>query len=321
VHWDRNAAAIQSSVAGELIVVDGSHVTRIPLGVDSLNSGTLAYVRRTGNVEVRLRARSQDNELHEAVAHFAGPAPEPVTVTRSVEEDGSVERMRAEVERLNGELTRMRSAVKPTVPAPAPASTSSVSVPARTIVPPVRTAVRTPAPAAQTMTAPPPSISIPQSSIPSAPVSPQVTTAAPPPVAAPAASVPAAAVTPTPLARGKAIWTGMLPRGAVLLVDGRRPSVGALTGRMPDKPSRMRIYPADLREAGILVYTQAEKERIEAPSAGNGWNLTTYRPDAKRARDITVLESPSQANNWQRIMVRSEQRPLSMLVLEWEEVR
>ena len=105
------------------------------------------------------------------------------------------------------------------------------------------------------------------------------------------------------------------------MVDGRRPSVGALTGRMPDGPSRMRIYPADLRESGIVVYTQADKERIETPSAANGWNLTTYRPDAKRGRDVTVLESPSAANNWQRILVRSEQRPLSMLVLEWEEVR
>ena len=51
----------------------------------------------------------------------------------------------------------------------------------------------------------------------------------------------------------------------------------------------MRIYPADLRESGIMVYTQADKERIETPSAANGWNLTTYRPDAKRARDITAI--------------------------------
>jgi hypothetical protein len=149
----------------------------------------------------------------------------------------------------------------------------------------------------------------------------QPTTApAPPPISQPTVGAPAPAA-PKQLARGRAIWTGTLPRGSVLLVDGRRPSAGVLTGRMPDGPSRMRVYSADLRESGIVVYTQSGKERIETPSAANGWNLTTYRPDNKRARDIAVLESPNAANNGQRIMVRSEQRPLSMLVLEWEEFR
>ena len=82
----------------------------------------------------------------------------------------------------------------------------------------------------------------------------------------------------------------------------------------------MRIYPADLAESGIVVYTQESKQRVETPSAANGWNLTTYRPEAKRSRDITVMETPSTANNWQRLMIRSEQRAVSMLLIEWEEV-
>jgi hypothetical protein len=82
----------------------------------------------------------------------------------------------------------------------------------------------------------------------------------------------------------------------------------------------MRVYSADLTDSGILVYTNGARERIESPSAANGWNLTTYRPDSKRARDITIIESPGPANGWRRLMVRSEQRKVSMLVVEWDEL-
>ncbi|HYP05549.1 MAG TPA: Mov34/MPN/PAD-1 family protein [Bryobacteraceae bacterium] len=311
VRWDRNAELIQSSVGGELIITDGPQTTRIPLAIDSLTGGTLAYMRRSGKVEVRLRARSRDNELHEDVAHFVGPEPqprpEPITVERqTAAADPNVVRMKAEMERLNGELARMRTA-------PAERAASRPAAPPQASVP-----------VPQAFTAPPPNIAVApaatSSSSPSVPL-PQVS-AAPPPTAAPVAQPQPqqAPAKPTQLSRGRAIWTGMLPRGAVLAFDGRRPSSGALTGRMPDGPSRVRVYPGDLREAGIVVYTQGDRERIESPSAANGWNLTTYKPDAKRARDVAVLETPSAANNWQRILVRSEQRPISILVVEWEEV-
>ena len=168
VHWDRNASAIQSSIGGELTVVDGQHVTRIPLGVDSLNSGTLAYVRRTGKVEVRLRTTSRENQLREAVAHFVGPSPEPVTVVRHEEPkvDPDVERMRAEVDRLNGELTRMRSA-----PTPAIAKPTVVPAPKAAAAKPAQLATTTPAvqrpqpqqsqPPPTTIAAAPPQLSVP----------------------------------------------------------------------------------------------------------------------------------------------------------------
>ena len=121
-------------------------------------------------------------------------------------------------------------------------------------------------------------------------------------------------------ASGRAIWTGVLPRGGILLFDGPRPSAGAITGRLPQRRSRIRVFPADLTPSGIVVYTDGSKQQIEPPGAANGWNLTMYRADAKRSRDVTVVEAPSQSNNWQKLMVRSEQRPISMLVVEWEEI-
>jgi hypothetical protein len=82
----------------------------------------------------------------------------------------------------------------------------------------------------------------------------------------------------------------------------------------------VRVFPADLTPAGIVVYTDGSKQQVEPPGAANGWNLTMYRADPKRYRDVTVVEAPNQSNNWQKLMVRSEQRAVSMLVVEWEEI-
>jgi hypothetical protein len=327
LRWDRNADALQSTVGGELVIVDGPKTTRIPLNVDSISSGTLAYVRQSSKVEVRLRARSRNNELHEAVAHFVGPelsSPPPradvvvATVSTTPSKDKvEVERMKAELLKLNGELMRMRSTNK-TAESARPKVAEVVRPASITTRQRSSTAPLLEAP----IPAPPPPAMIVSVQIPASPVT--IPDAAPrvqgmPP---PAVQAPQTAVRPgtTPLSRGRAIWTGMLTKGSILLVDGRRASAGALTGRMPSGPSRMRIYPADLAESGIVVYTQDSKQRIETPSAANGWNLTTYRPDGRRSRDITVLETPGSANNWQRVMIRADQRPVSMLVIEWEEI-
>ncbi len=224
--------------------------------------------------------------------------------------------MKAELLKLNGELMRMRSTSKPAESAP-------LKVPEVVRPPSIATRQRAssvPPPEAQIPTPPPPtmvvSVQIPASPVTIPDAAPRVQ-GTPPPAVQPTQGT---ARPTTSLSRGRAIWTGMLTKGSILLVDGRRPSTGALTGRMPSGPSRMRIYPADLAEAGIVVYTQDSKQRIETPSAANGWNLTTYRPDGRRSRDITVLETPGAANNWQRVMMRAEQRPVSMLVIEWEEI-
>jgi proteasome lid subunit RPN8/RPN11 len=315
IRWDDTSNLLSSAQSAELIIVDGPEATRVPLGVDSLRSATLSYARRTSKVEVRLRARSRTNELIEAAAHYVGPAP-----VESRPPDPDVERMKAELDRVNGELMRMRSVESPkpivvtaTVadpPSPKIRSFVPKSLPKPAAIPSASTA--------QPAYVPPPAITTASSGA----TPPQI------PVQTPTISVPAP-VAPKPAApapvivkpsSGRAIWTGLLPPGGLLLFDGRRPSSGAITGRLPQRPSRVHVYPADLTEAGIVIYTDGSKQKVEPPGPANGWNLTTYRADGKRSRDVTVVEPPAQSNNWQRLMVRSEQRRVSMLVVEWEEL-
>jgi hypothetical protein len=315
IRWEDRSNRLASSRSAELIIVDGAEARRIPLSIDSLRSATLSYARHNPKVEVRLRAWTRDNELLETVAHYVGPTRPPIEVTPPpLPAPSNVEAMKAELDRLNGELLRMRK----TEPPAQSISQQIVSIPAKPVF---RTASVPPSRARQEVQAQP--TFVPPPSIATGGLSSQIVNI---PIHGGTPSLPAPPATPTPtpaaakLSSGRAIWTGVLPRGAVLLFDGRRPSAGAITGRLPQRRSRVRVFPADLTPAGIVVYTDGSKQQVEPPGAGNGWNLTMYRADPKRSREVTVVEAPNQSNNWQKLMVRSEQRPISMLVVEWEEI-
>ena len=311
IHWDRNSRALTDIATAELVIIDGTDAMKIPLAAENLLAGTLSYVRRTSKVDIALRTRTRTNELYEAVAHYVGPVPVAPVVADSKPDSAEVERMRAEMERLNSELERMRSA-PPKAPEVNAKSRTPELLPAKTITP--SATPRTTQPVASVPTLPVPSLSL-ATQTPAAPAAPEIH--------APSLPAPKSTPTPVPAARvtsGRAIWTGALPRGGVLLFDGRRPSSGAVTGRLPQRPGRVRVFSADLTDSGIVVYTGDGNEHIEPPSAANGWNLTTYRPDSKRSRDLTVVEPPGPGNGWQRVIIRSEQRTVSMLVLEWDEL-
>jgi len=97
--------------------------------------------------------------------------------------------------------------------------------------------------------------------------------------------------------------------------------VGTLSGPLPQGAASFKVYAADLGDSGIVVYSgAARRDAVEPPSSANGWNLTTYNPDKKRARSLSVLEYPGQQNGWKRLLIRSEDRNLSMLVIDWAEL-
>jgi len=104
------------------------------------------------------------------------------------------------------------------------------------------------------------------------------------------------------------------------MIDGGRPSSGTLSGTIPARWVRISPYPAELVDGGMQVYTASPTPPVsEPPSARNGWNLTFYRSDAKRFREIDVLESPSEKNNW-RLLLRATTRTVGIVVLDWQEI-
>lgn len=132
------------------------------------------------------------------------------------------------------------------------------------------------------------------------------TIAAPPPSRAPAA--------------GRLIWTGSLRKGELLFIDGARPSSGALSGTLPGGPVSFKLRTGELSAGGMLIYTadRALAGKSESPHQSNGWNHTIYEYDPKRLRDVAVMESPRSENGWKKMVLRDLNRPVGVIILDWE---
>jgi proteasome lid subunit RPN8/RPN11 len=328
--WNPRSLSLARARSAELIISDGDQrPATIPLDKESLERGTLTYFRQSGSVEVRMRVQSQVGRALEEVVHFAGPPPAvqpaPVVEASRDEPDPEMRRIKAELERLKTEISlglpdqeraRSDSAVRPPTTALSPGSKIE-PVARRQFIAPKAAADKQPANNAVDVRPPAITSQVQLSStiLPGATPQPPHYQPVPPP-----APVPQQKPAAGRAASGRAIWTGRLPKGALLLFEGARPSVGSLHGSFPQNAARIRVYAADLDDAGIVVFDGgARQNAIEPPSAANGWNLTTYNADAKRFRSATVLEYPSQNNDWKRLLIRSEDRTLSMLVIDWEE--
>jgi hypothetical protein len=143
---------------------------------------------------------------------------------------------------------------------------------------------------------------------------------------APPPPPPVQAAKPAPAYRGpksgKLIWTGFLPEYGVLTIEKGRPSIGHLTGELPPVPYHVGASPAEFTAGGLTVYSANPRlvrgPEAEPPGPHNGWNRTTYRYDLRLARTVVVAEAPGPQNNFSRLVLRSGERPVSVILLEWE---
>lgn len=103
VQWNPMARPIQRAVRGYLEFVDGGESATIALSRPQLESGEYQYARKSGDVEVRLVAEGEDNQLVSERSHFVGrpPAAPQNEELRALEAKKA--ELEAEVERLRRE--------------------------------------------------------------------------------------------------------------------------------------------------------------------------------------------------------------------------
>jgi hypothetical protein len=141
--------------------------------------------------------------------------------------------------------------------------------------------------------------------------------------AAPVPRLPApapAAEAPPQRRSGRIIWTGQLRRREYLAIDGNHSSTGFLNGELPLVPVKIRVYPVDLTETGLRIYTvdAALNGKVEPPGPQNGWNPTRFTVDPRTAASLRVVEAPGQQNGWKRVVLQSVGRDESAVVIQWE---
>jgi len=147
-----------------------------------------------------------------------------------------------------------------------------------------------------------------------APALPQVITVTPPPKPLPKNPAP---VMPS---SGTLIWTGRLRKNATVILDGKNASFGALVGALPGRPIQFRVYPGDLTDNGILVFTASSQDARrgwDSPGPQNGWNRVIFEFDPRAASGVEVEEAPAPSNAWRRIVLRCTNPKLSVIYLKW----
>jgi len=333
--WDARAPQIQQAEWAELRLIDGQLDSTALLDRAALARGERPVANSTGLIEAQMRIHPRDPKQAAvmAAANFVGPAGGEV-----VTEVGDDTALRAEVSRLEtmlGERGQARSVLEARVRELRRSAEAAALPPAtgRAVPPPVASpqpATPKPEPAAMVRAEPPAST-----------VEPAEGAARPQPQQAPAGPAfgndrapargpvglpePPAAPAYNGPASGKFIWTGYLPPGKTVTIDGRRASTGSVNGSLPGVPVRISVYPGEFSSSGLSVFSAAARHQsapvTENRSAQNGWLNTRYVYDPARARDATLAAAPGEASGFKQLQIAGGERPVSVVVVEWSVIR
>lgn len=306
--WDPRSEAVASATAGVLKIEDGGIGRQISLDVGELLLGAVLYAPVSDRIRVELTTLQRDGRMapvplsprtaspdtSASVPAHSDPAPvtkgDPLAgltakaegAEKKIEIPAPIEERRPPLKRFTWNGADRISKSSPEIPDAPHAAPPAIS------------------PSALTASLPPAAFGVPSAPPP------------PPPKATPAPAKPA------PRA-GRVIWTGTLQRRGIVELDGRSVSVGALNGMLPGVPVNLTITPAEFGPDGLVVYTTeaSRHNRVEPPSASNGWNQVTFVWDPERVRQLSVLEAPNANNGYSRITLRNDARRCSMILIDW----
>ncbi len=322
IEWNRGSAPVLQARSGTLVISDGTYSRVIPLDPAQLRSTSITYSLQTDHISVSLRVQDPGNSatVEEAVQYVGQPAPSPQPVQRVAVHDApppaAKEITRAPAEEQTREL---RTAERRT-----PSSSSDAPR-----APIVRTAPAREAPPAA-LPAPPlisnRTVAAVPEVLPSV-LSDLLTSARTLPRPAPASPIPAAPAASAPSysgpRSGRMIWTGVLTRRGVVEIEVNHSNTGSLAGALPGVPVSIRVSPSEFGRNGLIVFTSdaAKAGHREPPGAANGWNAVEFQKDPERERGILILEAPNRANDYGRLVLRSDLRNCAVILIEWTVVQ
>jgi hypothetical protein len=332
IDWNHKARVIQQSESGALEIEDGLVKVHDELSPEHLRAGNITYLRTTGTVMVRLLVRDAKQRTLTEMTRFLGP---PVAAAGPIDTGSAVRSAKrdatdtAPVPRASEqEADRMEpvAAARPPIDRH-PNRTRDEHAPTQS----ARQAPAASAPPRRPLKIPP--AAIPRSAEPLFPAPPVIAANGATPAVAfiprlpapvllkPADHLPVTGIDPGPTA-GTMIWTGKLSRTGTVRILGSRASQGQITGALPGAPVRVRVFPTELTQEGLRIFT-ADPRSVnapEAPGTQNGWNRTVYVLNPRKADEIRILENPGQQNDWNRLTLRAERGDHSIIFIRWERV-
>jgi hypothetical protein len=112
IEWDQNAVPIRNSHIGVIDIKDGGETKRYSLADEELRAGKMSYVRRGGDLELRMTVYPVGSAAVQEFAHFLDPGlaapasnPAPVPASASTSE---IDQLRQERDRLNTQVKQLK---------------------------------------------------------------------------------------------------------------------------------------------------------------------------------------------------------------------
>jgi hypothetical protein len=101
IAWNHTAKPVAGATAGSIEIIDGAVPRTIKLSRQELSEGKITYVRKTGDIEVRMTVQDDKGEKTEEASRFLGPPPAAPPDTKEVSA-GQKQRddLQAEIDRL-----------------------------------------------------------------------------------------------------------------------------------------------------------------------------------------------------------------------------
>jgi len=103
IQWNHVAKPVSSASTGTLEIIDGTDQRAIKLNRQDLAAGRFTYVRKTGEVTVRMTVQDSNGGKTEEASRFLGPPPAPPPP--NPQEDSEVQKERQD---LQAEIQRLR---------------------------------------------------------------------------------------------------------------------------------------------------------------------------------------------------------------------
>ena len=101
IQWNHASQSIVGATGGTLEIVDGQDKRSFPMNRNELAQGSFTYVRRTGDVQVRLAVNAAGGQRMEEASRFVGTTPAAVDASE-------VDTLKVERDALQDEVTRLR---------------------------------------------------------------------------------------------------------------------------------------------------------------------------------------------------------------------
>ena len=304
IRWDAYQAAVREASQGKLEIRDGNQEPQhLLIGADLLRRGMMAYERKSELVRISLSVVARGVTLSESAIYFApqnarspGASPEASEIKMEAKfENPAKPDVRQAPERIDPETVTVVSRTPDRKRSPRDFH-APVNLMARSSVGMNTRPATLPEPPALRADSATDSVPFLRASIPSLPVP---------------------HLAKLPVASGRLIWTGRLPKRSMLSLSAQGASLGYLNGWFPRKDVKFEVRPAELIEGGMVIFTQAQKPASEAPSVANGWNTVLYKQDIARASELEILDAPGPANDWSQLTLRNGIRSLSVIVVDW----